>query len=310
MRSTKDHIILAIKGAVMGAANVIPGVSGGTIALITGIYEELINSLKSFDLKAINLLLSFKFKELCQYVNGSFLLAIFLGVVLSIFSLAKILVWLLTEHEILTMNFFFGLILASVWLVGKTIRQWHWQTIISFFIGVIAAVGVAFINPGQENASWWYLILCGVAAISSMLLPGLSGSFILLVMGNYLLVLGAIGNFDFNVLIPFAVGCLIGLIAFSNLLSWLFRNYKEITLALLTGFILGSLMIIWPWKETQYLTDKAGKLIYKEGNELIPAGYIWLAPEINTQFILGIGLMIIGFFSVWGLDKLGEEVKT
>ncbi len=247
MRSIKDYIILAFKGAAMGAANVIPGVSGGTIALVTGIYEEFIHSLKSIDGKAIKLLLSFKIKELVQHVNAPFLIAILVGVAVSILSLAKFLEWCLTKQEVLTMAFFFGLILASVWLVGKTIKEWNWKTVLSFAVGAVVAVVMAFLNPGQENTNWWYMILCGVVAISSMILPGLSGSFILLIMGNYLLVLSAIGNFNFKLLAPFAVGCLVGLVVFSNLLSWVFKHYKEITFALLTGFILGSLVIIWPW---------------------------------------------------------------
>ena len=293
----------------MGAANVIPGVSGGTIALVTGIYEEFIHSLKSIDTKAIKLLVSLKFKELFQHVNAPFLIAILLGVAISILSLAKILEWLLIKQEVLTMAFFFGLILASVYLIGKTIEHWNWKTIMSFLLGAVIAVAIAFLNPGQENSSWWYLILCGVVAISSMILPGLSGSFILLIMGNYLLVLSAIGNFEFKLLIPFAVGCLVGLVVFSNLLSWVFKHYKEVTLALLTGFILGSLVIIWPWKETQYLTDTAGELIYKDNGELIAAGYKWIGPQLNIQLLFALILAIVGYVSVWGIERLGEKVE-
>ena len=294
----------------MGAANVIPGVSGGTIALVTGIYEEFIHSLKSIDGKAIKLLISFKFNELFKHVNALFLIAILLGVAISILSLAKFLEWCLTKQEVLTMAFFFGLILASVWLVGKTIKNWNWKTVFIFLIGAAIAIAIAFLNPGQENTSWWYMILCGVVAISSMILPGLSGSFILLIMGNYLLVLSAIGNFDYRLLAPFAAGCLIGLVVFSNLLSWVFKHYKEITLALLTGFILGSLVIIWPWKETQYLTNAAGELIYKDGNELIPAGYNWFMPKTNGQFWIAVLLVIAGYVSVWGIEKLGEKAEA
>lgn len=279
----------------MGAANVIPGVSGGTIAFVTGIYERFINALKNIDLVSIKLLFSFKIKELFDRVDAWFLLSIFLGIGASILSLARFLEWAFVNYESLTLSFFFGLIIASVIGVGRQVNNWSFSTVLSLVIGAGVAIFIAFLPPAESDTAVWYMILCGVVAVCSMILPGLSGSYILLLMGNYLLVLQSISAFEWSILIPLGVGCILGLIAFSRLLSYLFAHYKDLTISLLTGFVVGSLLIIWPWKETYYQQISAEKVK--------AVGYDWLLPSIDASFFISMALIIFGFLLVYGLEK-------
>lgn len=294
-----DKLLLLLKGMAMGAANVIPGVSGGTIAFITGIYERLIGALKHLDLESVRLLFSGKWKALFIRIDFWFLFWIFLGVAISILSLAKVLEWALAEQEVLTMAFFFGLIVASTVSVAGMISGVTLSIALSFLVGCGVAIGVAFLPPASQNDATLYLILCGAVAVSSMVLPGLSGAYVLLLMGNYALVLGAVGELNLGVLFPIMVGVLVGLILFARLLDWLFKHYKQITISLLTGFVAGSLLIIWPWKNT--LTG-----VFNGKEKAI--GYEWLLPEMNTQFFLAIAIMIVGFGLVWWLDRVRPGV--
>lgn len=278
----------------MGAANVIPGVSGGTVAFITGIYERLINALKHIDLEAIKLFFSGRFREFAQRVDFKFLVVLFLGVFVSILSLAKLLEIAFDEYETLTLSFFFGLILSSVLAVSRQISRVSLNVIIFFVIGSAIAIAIAFLPPAQPNDSFLYLILCGVVAVCSMILPGLSGSYILLLMGNYLLVLKAISAFDIKIIAPIAIGCVIGLAVLSRLLSYLFRKFKDVTVAILSGFVAGSLLIIWPWKVT--LTE-----IFEGKEKAI--GYIWKLPELNIQFVYSIIFILIGFLVVFWMER-------
>jgi putative membrane protein len=297
---------LALKGAAMGAANVIPGVSGGTIAFITGIYEELINSIKSFDLDALKLAMRFKVKEFIAHTNLLFLISVGIGVVVSIVSLAKLLKFLFVNHELLTMAFFFGLIISSVYLVGKQIGKWNPAAIFMLLLGVGIAAGIAFLKPAQPNAAPLWVFLCGIVAISSMILPGLSGSYVLLIMGNYLLILNAISSLQFNILVPMAAGCAVGLVAFSHILSYIFKHFRDGTIGLLTGFVAGSLAIIWPWKKTTYLMDAAGEFILKRGVKKIVSGYEWYLPEMNGQFAFALFLMLVGVVAVVFIGRFDE----
>ncbi|THB72472.1 MAG: DUF368 domain-containing protein [Desulfobulbaceae bacterium] len=259
VKQLKQFLILLLKGTGMGAANVIPGVSGGTVALITGIFEELIDSIKAFNVTALLLLLKGRFGEFARHVNLSFLFAVFLGVGISILSLARLLEFLFLYYPVFIWAYFFGLILASVYFVGKTISAWDGSVILMFIIGTAIALSISFISPARENDSFIYLVLCGVVAICSMILPGLSGSFVLILMGNYqLIVISAVNDLNIQILIPVMIGAGAGLVAFSHLLSWIFKKFRNQTLSLLTGFILGSLIILWPWKRS---FDQAGDLI-------------------------------------------------
>jgi putative membrane protein len=218
------YINFFLKGFGMGSANVIPGVSGGTIALITGIFERIINAIKSFDGVAIKLIFKGKIRELIKHTDLYFLISIFLGMVVSIISLARLLDFLFTNYPIYVWAYFFGLILASVYFVGKTIDKLNISVIITFILGTIIAIAISVLNPAAQNESFFYLILCGVVAICSMILPGLSGSFILILMGNYeLVMIDAVNNFDLKILFPVLIGAILGLVVFSHFLSWIYK---------------------------------------------------------------------------------------
>lgn len=296
-----QYIGFVLKGLAMGAANVIPGVSGGTIAFITGIYERLINGLKSFDLTAIKLLFSGDWKAFVAKTDLYFLLSIMLGVAVSILSLAKVLELAFEYYESLTLAFFFGLIVASIIGVGKQISKINVANILALIIGIGIAGGIAFLPPAEANDSFFYLTICGAVAICSMILPGLSGSYILLLMGNYILVMQSISSLNVGVLAPIAVGCVIGLVLFSRLLSWLFKNYADFTISILTGFVAGSLAIIWPWKHTEMMTLESGKEK--------AVGYEWFFPEIGSEFFFAIGLALIGFLLVWFMERAASSNK-
>ena len=287
----------------MGIANVIPGVSGGTIALITGIYEDLIHSLKSLDNKALKLIISIDIKGFIKYTNLYFLLAIFGGSIVSVFSIASLFKYLFIHYPILIWAFFFGLIIASIYFVGKRINKWNTYTILSLTLGTIIAISFSFMTPASENDNLFFVFICGIIGISGMMLPGLSGSFILILMGNYeLLMVTAVTELNVILLSVFFIGSAFGLISFSHILSWVFKHYKNQTLALLTGFILGSLGVIWPWKEV-------AKSIIVKGKEKI-ISYKWYLPnELNTETLLAIFLILVGIFSVYALENFAEHKK-
>jgi len=287
----------------MGIANVIPGVSGGTIALITGIYEDLIHSLKSLDNKALKLIISIDIKGFIKYTNLYFLLAIFGGSIVSVFSIASLFKYLFIHYPILIWAFFFGLIIASIYFVGKRINKWNTYTILSLTLGTIIAISFSFMTPASENDNLFFVFICGIIGISGMMLPGLSGSFILILMGNYeLLMVTAVTELNVILLSVFFIGSAFGLISFSHILSWVFKHYKNQTLALLTGFILGSLGVIWPWKEV-------AKSIIVKGKEKI-ISYKWYLPnELNTETLLAIFLILAGIFSVYALENFAQNKK-
>ena len=224
----------------VGLANIIPGVSGGTIALITGIFERLINSIKAFSSKALSLLFKGKFKEFAKTTDLYFLVSLFAGVVAAIVLLAKIFDFMFEQYPVYIWSFFFGLILASIYFVGKTIERWKISVIINFIVGTSIAVAFTFLSPATENSNFFYLILCGVVAICSMILPGLSGSFVLILLGNYQLVaIDAINNRDIAIIFPVLIGAAGGLIAFSHILSWVFKKYKDQTIGVINRFYTG-----------------------------------------------------------------------
>ncbi len=292
----------------VGIANIIPGVSGGTIALITGIFERLIDAIKSFDLTTVKLLVKGDWKGFTEKTDFYFLLTLFAGVGIAIIALAKIFDFLFHSYPVYIWAYFFGLVLASVYFVGKTVEQWKISVILSFIIGTAIAVGVSLINPATANDNFFYLILCGVVAICSMILPGLSGSFVLILMGNYQLVaIDAINNRDFSVIIPVGIGAVAGLIAFSHVLSWVFKRFKDQTIAMLTGFILGSLSILWPWKEPLFLTDAAGDFIMKHGEKVIARYSVVFPEQINTEILFAVGLMILGVLSIVIVEKVAQS---
>lgn len=305
------YILTFFKGAAMGAANVIPGVSGGTIAFITGIYERLVNSLKSFDFKAIGYLKRLDIKGFIRHTDLYFLMALLGGAGFSILLLSHFLKTAFTNHPTLVWAFFFGLILASIFYVGRMVKKWTPGAVVLLLLGGTIAAVFAFLTPAAENPSTPFLFLCGIVAICSMIIPGLSGSFVLLIMGNYMLVLGSLSELpassSFKILIPFGIGCAVGLIAFSHVLAWVFKNYHDLAVALLTGFVVGSLAIIWPWKNAIHLRDDTGELVLRKGLE-VTKGYEYFLPnfsESTTQIALV--LILVGAVAVWGIEKLGER---
>lgn len=309
------------KGYAMGAANVIPGVSGGTVAFITGIFETLINALKSFDVRAIRLLTKGEIKAFWSHINGGFLLPLGLGVIVSVASLAKLLGYLFDHHPELIWALFFGLILASVYYVGKTVERWAIGPVVGLLVGLGIAVTIALLKPASENTGLVYLMLCGVVGVCSMIIPGLSGSFVLILMGNYRLILDALSDlvsasvaFDFSgmvgplkIFLPVIVGVVVGLITFSHFISWLFRRFRDVAVALLTGFVTGSLMIIWPWKNNVYKLNDDGSPVLKSSGEQIVEGYQWYFPRFDdTTTWLALGLIVIGAVLVVFMESYGN----
>ena len=290
----------------MGAANVIPGVSGGTIALVTGVYEELIESLKSFNIQAIRLLLKKDFKGFSTYIHLDFLIVLFLGVGLSIVSLAKLIEYLFNKNEQLVWSFFFGLILASIYYVGKMVKNWNIISVSSLILGITLASSLAFIKPVSENASIYYLVLCGVVAVSSMILPGLSGSYVLILMGNYqLIMLQSVSDpiNNMSILLPVVIGAIIGFLGLSHGISYVLKKFYNPTISLLTGFVIGSLIIIWPWKI-------ASDTITARNGDLKVVSYEWLFPEINTDNLLCLILILAGIILVWLVEFLGTKLNS
>ena len=248
MANFLKYVGTAFKGACMGAADVIPGVSGGTIAFLMGIYEELLNSIKSFNGEALKLLFTGKIAALWKHINGSFLLSLGAGILFSIFSLARLMKYLLEFHPVPLWSFFFGLILASAIYILKGLDKWSIKNILSLLAGVAMASYICLASPAQTPDALWFVCLSGAIAICAMILPGISGSFILLLMGKYAFIMNAVTELDIAVLAVFAVGCAVGIISFSHVLSWLLKKFYMQTIALLSGFMVGSLLKVWPWK--------------------------------------------------------------
>jgi len=307
-KTVKEYSLYLVKGMGMGAANVIPGVSGGTIALITGIFERIIHAIKSIDLIALRLLFKGKIKELLERVDFYFLVAVLSGMVISIVTFAKLFKYLFANYPIYIWSFFFGLIVISIFYVGKTISKWKFSVIISFVVGTAVAVWISYMNPAAPNDSTLYLMICGVVAVCSMILPGISGSFVLILMGNYeLIMIDAVSEGNIGILAPAVFGGIVGILALSHVLSWIFKKYKDQTISLLTGFILGSVSILWPWKDEVYRTDALGNFILKN-NEKIEQNYKPVLPEsINNEVLLAFGFAFLGVLTIVVLEWLAKK---
>ena len=308
-RTIKEYLILVLKGMGMGAADVVPGVSGGTIAFITGIYEELINSIKSINLNALKLFFTGKFFEFWAAINGTFLISVFLGIGISIFSLAKGLEYLLNNFPILVWAFFFGLIMASAIYIARTIKIWKMGTILSGIIGIAVAWLITIISPAEANTNYWFIFLSGSIAICAMILPGISGSFILVLLGMYKFILEAVGSLEIAVILTFMAGAALGIIAFSNVLSWFLRKYHNITIAVLAGFMVGSLNKVWPWKEvTETFIDRHGEIKTLAESNILPGTYEQITG--NSAFLMGaIALAIVGFALIFIIERFTKSKK-
>ncbi len=309
-RSIKDYIVIALKGAGMGAADVVPGVSGGTIAFVTGIYEELIYSIQKINIKSLKLLLHFKIKDFLQYINFSFLFSLMIGMAISIFSLAKILKLLLEKQPILIWSFFFGLIVASTILIGKKIQHKNIVTFIAIAVGTIGAYLITSATPAETSNESWFIFLSGSIAICAMILPGISGAFILLLLSKYHYIIIALSELKIGVIAIFAAGAVTGIITFSNILGWLLNKYHNITMAVLTGFMFGSLNKIWPWKQTiKTFIDSHGNLRPLIQDNVLPSTYSSITGE-PSNIIWSVILAIAGFFVIWIMDTASSKFSN
>jgi putative membrane protein len=304
------YLMVTLKGIGMGAADVIPGVSGGTIAFITEIYEELVDSIKSINYTSIRKVWKEGLGAFWKAVNGNFLLSLVIGILISVLSLARILEYILIHHPILIWSFFFGLIIASAVFVAKKIDRWNVSVIISLVAGVIAAYFITSFTPAETTNAYWFIFLSGALAICAMILPGISGSFILLLLGKYQFMLNALNEGKIGIIAVLLAGALIGIISFANLLSWLLKRYHNITIALLAGFMLGSLNKIWPWKITiSTFTDSHGELKPLIQQNVLPGRFaeaMQTDPQIFSAVLLALaGMAIILLFE--GISRLRKS---
>ncbi len=303
----RDWFLLFFKGIAMGAADVVPGVSGGTIAFISGIYERLLGALKSLTPLALVVLYRKGFREFWKAIDGRFLVTLFGGILFSIFTLANVINYSLENYPILVWSFFFGLVLASIVYLIQQTSQWRIQEIIAISIGTAIAIAISSLRPAQLPAEWWMMTLAGAIAICAMILPGISGSFILLLMGMYQVFIEALQNIDLLLLASFGCGCVIGLLGFSHLLSWLLKKYESVIYALLIGFLVGSLKVLWPWKQVLETTvDRHGEVIPLVQSNISPNFYTELTAQ--PAFLGGAVLSILfGLVLVLLLERIGRS---
>lgn len=301
MRTLKDYIILGLKGIAMGAADVVPGVSGGTIAFISGIYQELIDTINQINFNTLRILKNEGIKAAWKSINGNFLASLLSGILISILSLAQLINWLLEHKPVLLWSFFFGLILASIYFVGRQVEKWQIKQIIALMIGALVAYYITIMPALSGNNTPWFIFLSGSLAICAMILPGISGSFILVLLGAYKPVLDALHNKNFTLIISLMAGAVVGILSFSRLLKWMFDHHKNATLAVLTGFIIGSLNKIWPWKEVLQSEIINGKQKVIAEVSVSPFNF-----EGDNQLLYAIFLALIGFGLILALEKLAQ----
>ena len=333
-RSFSDKAWLLIKGIVMGAANKVPGVSGGMFAFVAGFYEEFIYSLQKVNKKAFKLIWGGRFKSFYKYINGQFLGILILGMVISYFSVSKILDYLIDHYELYVWSWFFGMILASIYYIAKDFGEWSRKYLAYLMCGILVGVAISFLEPAKENSNLFFVFFCGIISVSGMTLPGLSGSFILILFGNYVLLLvdsvnalfdtfANIFQWDFSwvydperiellkVLAVFSLGSLVGLVSLSHLLAYVLKRFKKATYAVIIGFIAGSLGVVWPWKEKNYDLDSFGQIRFDANGREIITGYDRYFPsEFGTETILAIVFMVIGVLIVLSLDWYDNYKKS
>ena len=302
-RSPIQYGLLTLKGIAMGAADVVPGVSGGTIAFISGIYEELIDSINNINLAALKVWKAEGFKNFWNHINGTFFVFLFAGIGISIVSLAKVVSHLLEAHPVLIWSFFFGLIIASVWLISKSIEKWSLGVVGMMGIGAVVAYYISTINSVASIDASWYIVLSGAIAICAMILPGVSGAFILLLLGSYDKVLGAISEKNLVIIGLFGLGCAIGLLSFARVLKYLFSKFKNLTVAMLAGFMVGSLNKVWPWKETiSTRVNSHGEVVPFIQENVLPGNF-----SGESQLMYAVLLACAGFLLIFILEKFSPK---
>ncbi len=304
-RSLFDYLIISLKGIAMGAADVVPGVSGGTIAFISGIYEELIETINKISFNTLKILRNEGLKAAWQSINGNFLLSLFIGMLISILSLARMVKWLLENKPILLWAFFFGLVLASVIFIAKQIKEWNAAVIFMLIAGSALGYYITILPPmSSTSSSSLFMFLAGSLAVCAMILPGISGGFILLLLGAYKPALDALNDKDFKTIFLLAGGAIVGLLTFSRLLKWMFDRYKNATLAILTGFVIGSLNKVWPWKDVLQSEMINGKLKILKEKSISPFNY-----EGDNQLMFAVLFAVIGFLVIIALERSATKQK-
>jgi putative membrane protein len=310
MRSLKDYLMLYVKGVSMGGADVIPGVSGGTIAFITGIYDELIDSIKAIDWQVAKLVMQFKIADAWKAVNGNFLVCILAGIATSLLSLSKLMTYWLATYPIQIWSFFFGLILVSSPLIFRDIKKWNGVTILSGIAGIVIAYWITIVSPTETPTDLWFIFLCGAVAICAMILPGISGAFILLLIGKYEYMINALINFNIPVVLVFVAGCFLGLVGFSKVLGWVLHHYRYPALAMLAGFMIGSLNKVWPWKEvTAYRINHAGEQIPAFDKSVLPARFAEVTHQ-DPLVLQAILFTAFGILLVVAIEKTAAYLKS
>ena len=327
----KDKLFLVLKGLAMGAANKVPGVSGGIVAFVAGFYEEFIYSLKKINGKAFWLLLNGRFNSFIRYINGRFLGLLILGMVISYFSVSKLLDYLLDHFELFVWAGFFGMIIGSIYFVAKDFKLRSFKNMVFIILGILGGLAISLVEPAHENTNLWFVFFCGIISVCGMTLPGLSGSFILMLIGNYVLLLvdsvnalydtfADIMSWDFGfvhnpgriellkVLASFTAGSLVGLVTFSHLLAYVLKRFKDATYAIIIGFIGGSLGVVWPWKRQIYLKDTTGRLLFDHNGDPLIGDYVRYWPKLSDSstwwaiFFIFVGVLIVG-----GLEYVGQQ---
>ena len=333
-RSLSDKFFLVIKGLCMGAANKVPGVSGGIVAFVGGFYEEFIYSLRKVNRKAFKLMWGGRFKSFYTYINGSFLSLLIFGMLVSYFSVSQLLDYFLVQKELFVWSAFFGMVLGSIYYIGKDFEHWSRKTIIAGIIGLLVGISISFLSPAKENDNLFFIFICGIISVSGMTLPGLSGSFILILLGNYVLLLvdsvNALydtlteifrGDFSFvknrvrlntlRILAVFTAGSATGLVSLSHLLSYVLKYYKHITTAVIIGFITGSLGVVWPWKRTIFQKDFAGTALTDSNGKKIIANYERYIPDFsNVENWWALSFIALGVVILLGLDWYGKRRRA
>ncbi|WP_418511637.1 DUF368 domain-containing protein [Corallibacter sp.] len=331
-RTLTDKIFLVLKGLGMGAANKVPGVSGGVVAFVAGFYEEFIYSLQKVNGKAFKLLINGRFKSFFRYINGRFLSLLFFGMLISYFSVSKILDYLIIHYELYVWSVFFGMIIGSIYYISKDFKSWNYKTGLSLIIGIVIGLSISFLDPAKENDNLWFVFFCGIISVSGMTLPGFSGSFILILLGNYVLLLvdsvnalydtfANILSWDFSftkdperirmlkVLAVFTLGSIAGLVTFSHLLNYILKHYKNITTASIIGFIIGSLGVVWPWKKTIYKLSNSGTIILDSSGKKIIENYQRFIPDLHTETYYAVGYILLGIIIVLALEIYGQKTR-
>ncbi len=331
-RNLSDKIFLFIKGLAMGAANKVPGVSGGTVAFVAGFYEELIYSLRKINRKAFMLLINRRYKGFYQYVNGRFLLLIFAGSTFSYFSVSRVLDFFLHRYELFVWSTFFGMILGSIYYIAKNFKNWSKKNIFTIVIGIVIGVAISLMSPAKENDNLWFVFFCGIIGVSGMTVPGLSGSFILILLGNYVLLLvDSVNelsktivdifswNFEFihdqvrlrylEIIGSFTLGSIFGLVVSSHILGFLLKKWHQIVTATIIGFIAGSLGIVWPWKKDVYKVENGNLLLDSQGDKIIENYQRYLPDLSDTSNWYAIGFILLGILILLVLERYGNSMK-